>query len=152
MQSLVCESPSPCNAGGFTQLRVIGTVPLGNQLQAPCKSSWAGASGLPRDARVGCRALTQDQKEPHMAGFCAVPTPNPCECLPQQPASLACLVKPPGPSHMSFCMIYPGKSEQRTLLGMGPRGTPRGWLWLVVLFRLLRDATIPLMTCIREDA
>lgn len=57
-----------------------------------------------------------------MASFCAIPTPNPCEFLQQQqPASLVCLVKPPGPSHMSFCIIYPGKAQHRTLVGMGLR-------------------------------
>lgn len=61
-----------------------------------------------------------------MAFFHAIPTPHPCESPQQQPASSAWLVKPPGPSHMSFCTIYPGKSQHWTLAGIEPRWTPQG--------------------------
>ena len=61
-----------------------------------------------------------------MSSFHAVPNPNPCEPLQQQPASWACLVKPPGPSHMFFCIKYPSKSQNQSMVEMGPRRTPQG--------------------------
>lgn len=61
-----------------------------------------------------------------MASFCAVPTSNLYKSPQQQPASLACLMKPPGPSHMSFCIMHPGKSHCWNLAGMGTRRTPQG--------------------------
>lgn len=60
-----------------------------------------------------------------MASFLAVSTPNLCKSPQQQPVSLACLEKPPGPPHMS-CTIYPDKSQHWTLVGMGLRWTPQG--------------------------
>lgn len=58
------------NRGPESGLCLIDTALLGKQL--------AKTAGLELDvAAVGCRELTQDQKEPRIAFFYSVPTPNP---------------------------------------------------------------------------